>query len=362
MKRNFVILVSTFILFLMVMVGIIFWCDPFLIYHGPSSKMYYVFDNERIQNYGMVKFLEYDSIITGTSLTENFRTTQFDSLFESKSIKTSFSGATFYETAKLIELAYDSDHDLKYVLRTLDINHLMDDKDWIRTDLGNVPKYIFSNNALDQCSYLMNKDIFIDYCIPMIIGIFQEKEAGHTSFDDYASWRGTTSNADELIQKYGSFIAPETFAHLSEDEKIIIKSNINQNIIDLAEEHPDTEFIYYIPPYSIIFWGEKYESGEITKLIEAESIALEMMLKTDNISVYCYTNDVSLTSNLNMYTDNIHYCYKVNDEILDSISAEIDLLTSDNYQQYMNDQYEIYMNYNYNLQESINGDIDNLSK
>ena len=43
------------------------------------------------------KHFDYDAIITGTSMTENFLSSEFDSLFGVNSVKTTFSGASYKE-------------------------------------------------------------------------------------------------------------------------------------------------------------------------------------------------------------------------------------------------------------------------
>ena len=62
-----------------VICSITIYVDPYMHYHKPySDKFYYELDNQRSQNNGITKYFDYDTIITGTSMTENFRTTEAD--------------------------------------------------------------------------------------------------------------------------------------------------------------------------------------------------------------------------------------------------------------------------------------------
>lgn len=47
-------------------------------YHAPLEDFAYLLDrnNERYQNYGILSHFSYDTIITGTSLTENFKSSE----------------------------------------------------------------------------------------------------------------------------------------------------------------------------------------------------------------------------------------------------------------------------------------------
>lgn len=50
------------------------YIDPLFHYHKPLQGYGYPLDNERYQNDGITRNFEYDSITTGTSMVENFKT------------------------------------------------------------------------------------------------------------------------------------------------------------------------------------------------------------------------------------------------------------------------------------------------
>lgn len=56
-------------------------------YHAPLKFLSYPLVNERYQNNGIVRHFDYDSVITGTSMTENFKTSEAQKLFGSDFIK-----------------------------------------------------------------------------------------------------------------------------------------------------------------------------------------------------------------------------------------------------------------------------------
>ena len=47
--------------------------DPFLHYHLPLKGLEYPLLDERYQNDGIARHFSYDAIITGTSMTQNFK-------------------------------------------------------------------------------------------------------------------------------------------------------------------------------------------------------------------------------------------------------------------------------------------------
>ena len=63
--------------FLTVIILLTVIVDPFFHYHKPLASIQYQITNERYQNDGIIKHFDYDAIITGTSMTENFKTSEF---------------------------------------------------------------------------------------------------------------------------------------------------------------------------------------------------------------------------------------------------------------------------------------------
>lgn len=85
-----ILIVIVFILFASVTIYI----DPFFHYHKPLREYHYPINNERYQNDGITRNFEYESIITGTSMTQNFKKSEADKIFGSNFIKVPFSGET----------------------------------------------------------------------------------------------------------------------------------------------------------------------------------------------------------------------------------------------------------------------------
>ena len=93
-KWNIVVIGGTLGLLLM-LVGVTAFIDPFLHYHAPLSFLEYPLKDERYQNNGIAKNYDYDAMITGTSMTQNFKASDFETLWGVKTVKTSYSGATY---------------------------------------------------------------------------------------------------------------------------------------------------------------------------------------------------------------------------------------------------------------------------
>lgn len=323
--------------------------DPYFHYHGPLSGLYYSLDNERSQNDGILKHFDYDALVTGTSMAENFKTSQVDEMFGVNSVKATFAGASYAEINENLETAFEYNQNIKMVIRPLDYNYLMDDANRKRDDLGIYPTYLYDDNPFNDVNYIFNKDILFGICLPMIKNAFAGQAGGITSFDDYANWMDTASfGADTVLSDRTENYQPPTVKEpLLDETREAIRENIEENVIAIAKSHPDTDFYYYITPYSAAWWGRQMENGTLYRWIGAEEYAISLILQCDNIHLYSFNTMTDITCNLDNYSDECHHGDWINSQILEYISQGTGLLTVDNYQYYIAQETELYQSYNY---------------
>ena len=94
--------------------------DPYFHYHAPVEGIAYPLNNQRYQNDGIVRHFSYDALITGTSLTENFKNSELDQLFGVHSVKACYSGGSYGEIFQNLEQAVRSQPELKLVVFGMD--------------------------------------------------------------------------------------------------------------------------------------------------------------------------------------------------------------------------------------------------
>lgn len=339
------------IILLTVLALLVVTLDPFLHYHKPLEMFYYTLDNQRSQNDGVIRRFDYDALITGSSMVENFQTTEVDKLFGVNAIKTPYAGASYKEINDSIELAIEQSPDLKMVIRCLDMSRLFDDKDAMRYEMGEYPTYLYNNNPFDDVEYLLNKDILLSRCMSMIFMWLNGEPGGITSFDDYSNWMEEAAGAfgkESVLGERKEYTKPEIEYHLTQEERNCIEENIRENVLRTAKENPEIEFYYYISPYSIVWWGDIYQEGNLEKQLEAEQLMIELMLECENINIFSFNNFTEMTTNLDNYMDEAHYGEWINSEILGFMKDGVGLLTKDNYLEYIEQERAFYGTFDYN--------------
>ena len=347
-KRWAVALIATVLVILIGLSSVIIAVDPYFHYHAPLSGLYYELNNERSQNDGIIRHFDYDAMIIGTSMAENFKTSEMDELFGTNSIKVPFAGGTYKELNDNIAKAIEYNPNLKMVVRPLDYAYLLDDADRVRNDLGTYPDYLYDNNPFNDVNYIFNKEILFSICFPMLKDAKAGKPAGITTFDDYANWMEDTKfGAKAVLGDRTEYKEPEQVQPFVDEVKEMVKTNIEQNVVELAKANPDVQFYYYLTPYSIAWWGSQMELGTAERFISAEEYAIELMLQCDNIHLFSFNNEYDLTCNLDNYSDECHHGDWINSQILAWLYAGTDQLTPANYKEYIAVERDYYLGYDY---------------
>ncbi len=327
--------------------------DPYFHYHKPNTKRYfYSLYNQRSQNDGISRNFDYEGVITGTSMAENFKTSEAEKIIGGSFIKVPYAGGTYKEMNDNLKVAIAHNPSLKIIIRGLDMEKIIEDKDAMREDLGKYPTYLYNENPLDDVQYLFNRDVVFKTVYGMETANDEEGfTPGITPFDAYSNWMlGYTFgvNSSTLFPD-GIPITDKsvTQEELTEEEKELVLRNARQNITSLAKANPDVTFYYFFTPYSVVWWQSLINEGTFNKQIQAEQIEIEEILKVDNIKLYSFNNMTEITTDLNNYKDSIHYAEWINSLMLRYMIDEKCLLTQQNYEDYLQAEKEFYWNYDY---------------
>jgi len=347
MKNRSLKLFIIFLILIFVLINSIlllnFIVDPYFHYRKPYSDKFNL-QNQRYQNDGILKHFDYDALIIGTSMCENFKVSELDNLFNCNAIKTCFSGAGYKEINENIKVAIENNEDLKTIVRCLDYNQLLLDEDYSR--YNSYPTYLYDDTILNDYKYLLNKDTTSD-SLKFLLKLLTGKKLNN-SFDDYSFWGDTASYGKEsVMEEYTRVDKVDSLGGLTDQEKERIKSSIKNNVLSTINLNINIEYYIFFSPYSILFWDDLNQQGELQKHIEAEKIIIEMLLECSNVKLFSFFDDYSLVTDLNNYKDPGHYSPETNSQILTWMKNGKGLLTKANYENYINNNLNFYLNYNY---------------
>ena len=317
--------------------------DPYFHYHKPFSFLTYRLYEERYTNDGISRHIDFDAMITGTSMAQNFKPSEMDQLFGTQSVKETFSGAGYQELSQNLERALKRNSNLKTVIWTIDYNGLIREKDW--TQYEGYPTYLYDDNPWNDTQYVFNKSVFYHGVLTNIAKTILQQPS--TSMDEYSSWDKPTG-LQYIMQSYDRWEEKAPMrAGLSPEEREMVITNIRENIVELVKQYPDTTFYLFYTPYSICFWDFQNQEGLMMRQFEAEQIATEMLLDCANVKLYNFYDKYDIICNLDNYRDREHYAPEINSAILQWIQAGDGLVTQDNYMSKLTQEKEFYLNYDY---------------
>ena len=319
-RRKFLkILIICTIFVLLFPIILVYTFDPFFHYHKPIRPLKAVLTQAEYQVIGTLKNFEYDSLIAGSSMAENYNNTWFNEKFNCTAIKSVKPGANTSDLIYLINEAYKHKN-IKNIFYTLDIAALTTT---VREHFVNegMPLYLYNNNPFDDVKYLFNKHVIFKEIPYMIANSFLG------DYDEGNSFNWAKYKDFETLHYTPKEIREE------EKEIDIYEENIDYNL-ELIEKtvasHKETNFIFIVPPYSSLWWYEADMSGDVNYNLYALEKSFETLIKYENVEIYYFQDIEEIVSDLSIFMDLVHYHPDVNKKLVEMIGEEEYKITKNN--------------------------------
>lgn len=315
---------SQLVLFLLLLffcgtVALVVFIDPFEIYHRATN---YIPPCENgIQNYanaGVARTWDYDSVVIGSSMTENFVPSQLDALFGGRFVKLSINAGSPYNHRQMMELAFRT-HNIKTVLYCIDADAFTYFYTQPKTEM---PDYLYSESILDDVSYWFNSSVLFRYLPRCLSGWGQtDPNLRDTMYawGDLYPYGMEVALRDAIIDetKFEQQDMPEPFV-MSQQTML----NVENNIVPFIEGNPETEFLFFFPPYSLVNWYRFYRSGSLNYHLSQIEAITARLLSYPNVRIYDFRVRTEWILNLNNYIDDHHYGPWINADMAKDIAED----------------------------------------
>lgn len=316
--------------------GLVIATDPFFQYHKPSKDYLPIINNGSYQNPGLAKIMDYKSIITGSSMTQNFRVSWFDEMFNTQTLKVPYTGAHAKDYKTILDIAFNN-KEIENVFLGLDIFALVQDPNKNREVL---PEYLYDDNLFNDVSYTLNKSVLIDYVLPVL------KREPSRDIDDVYVWNDLYQySKDDVLKVYSRPNKQEMMP--SNSLLKVAQENYKVNIQPLIEDNPNTNFKIFFPPYSILYWDYLMQTGELNAYMTNLNYIIQALLEYDNVSLFYYQDIEEIIMDLNNYKDHTHYREEINYFMCETMSKNQYQLTKDNYKEHLEHLYQLVINFDY---------------
>ena len=159
--------------------------------------------------------------------------------------------------------------------------------------------------------YLLSKDTFFWY-IPDILraareGYQADERTGGYLWGDDVQWSREVA--------LGVYQRPEPRPAVAADALLGPAQENLDHVLARVDAHPQTTFTFYLPPYSILFWDMTIREGELEATLTMHERVLEGLISRPNVRVFYFMDDQALITDLDQYSDHIHYSPDVCQEL-----------------------------------------------
>ena len=118
--------------------------------------------------------------------------------------------------------------------------------------------------------YLFNKDVLFED-IPYLLAM---NFSGYDDGMSYNFWQYKTFSEEEARKHYEQ---SEEIAPMQEPSEW--QARVDENIgllTDMVKKHPETEFYFFLPPYSELWWDSVYRSGQTEEYLYARQAKINV--------------------------------------------------------------------------------------
>ena len=340
--QRFIGFTLTFIvLTLIAIAALVIIIDPFTRYHAPWFGLAPVETDERTSAIGLARNLDYDTVLIGSSMSENFKNTWFeDDVFGDKCVKIALQGAHYGDYRLIIDevLRHKGTKNVVFCLDT-----------YLFTDLPSaypqtIEDYYVSGIGPGDVHYLFNKSVLFDYMPKFIVNNFRSGFSAENAYlwsDDYE------------YSKYAArlaYMSKRLLARNPESEYDLFFETADaftDPFIEQIRSHPEVTFYLYVPPYSILFWDDVVLRGYATATICVQEREFRKLLECDNVRLFYFQDDEEIVTDLSNYRDYSHYKIDVNRYMYEAMHDGTHELNSENYYDILLAMYEYISTYYY---------------
>lgn len=298
--------------------------DPFYHYHKPLPGLKAVLMDKEYQCVGTLRHFNYDTVILGSSVMENTNLATTNALFGGQSIKAIRSFGRVADLAWFASEAFASGNSIRRVIWNIDPGTLSTTAQTSFAETG-CPMYLYDHNPFNDLPYLWNKTVLLQK-IPYEIA--QSFSASHDENNPYswAQWKEFSEETSLANYRRRRDPLPEQSPDAYAAE---LQGNLSL-LCDIIEAHPETEFIFSYPPYSLLYWDSMARDGALTLTLAQAQETARTLLRYDNVRFYCFLDDLEIVTDLEWYLDSLHYAPEINTRMLETMAHGGHALTTDN--------------------------------
>lgn len=325
--KTFILSVISLVLAALIGIGgITIIIDPLFIYHKPLFGLEPVITNERYQNAGIAKKFDFDNVIIGNSMSENFKPSDFKNCFEGTTIKLVASGSHAIDWTYILEILKNRATQPKNIVMNFDAGVLESSPYETKHYM---PTYLYDDNPINDVNYLFNFSILKEHTFKTLRA---NKNKDIPDIDTLFVWDDGITRGKKIV--LSDYDRSEIVSESPDIDAAIglAKENINL-LTPYFDSMPETDFILFFSPFSMVYWDNQIRLNKIEMWEIVCSEIFSILTNYENVHLLFWTDDemLEIITNLDNYKDSTHYVSEISLKIVDRISNLTGKLTPENY-------------------------------
>ncbi|MEP7084377.1 MAG: hypothetical protein ABI854_06530 [Betaproteobacteria bacterium] len=290
--------------------------DPFQQYRKPAwYEPHYYRTLQRHINPGLVKNSAYDTVITGSSMMENYRNVEAGEILHGNVLNVAMGAATAYELRQL----------LKTVLVTGKAKHIIFDVNFnafsgspkAQVVTEPLPLYLYDDMRWNDVHYLLQSQTLVK-SLEIVFGLNRSRYATDADApwywaDEYAFSKDAVLRGLDLSNINRDFRQPQRTL-----EGMLASFEIN--LLPLFRAHPEVRFSLVYPPYSSLVWKDFQQRGQVEVTLAFKRAVFAAVRDLPNVALYDFQARLEWVADLNNYKDIYHFSPRISRQMIEAIA------------------------------------------
>ena len=308
-RKRWCLLTAAMLAFsLAAIIALVVIVDPFEIYH--RALFYnppYASETQMYSGAGVAKSYTYDSIIIGSSMTENCRPSIYDDALGGRFVKLSMNAGQSLDHAKMMEIAFRT-HDVRRVVYGMDFFSF---SLYYTNQKARTPDYLYDDNLLNDVHYWFNQSVLFNRIPKALKHIGTPDE--DKSRDQMYAWDPPSMPGKAALFAQVNLDSPIPVQNDVARSEEFVTLGLEHNLLPFIRAHRDTTFTIFFPPYSLLYWAEQAAAGNLDTCIAQKNLMTNMLLAEPNVELFDFQARFDWITDYLLYYDRIHYISIIND-------------------------------------------------
>ena len=296
------------------------WVDPFQQYRKPASHAPRFYRTlQRHINPGIAKNYDYDTVITGSSMMENYKNSEAGAILGGKVVNIAMGAATAYELRVLLETAIATEK-TRHVIFDLNYNAFAGSP-IAQVVSEPLPLYLYDDRRLNDIRYLLQWRT-----LAKSLAIASGFDDGRYSSDADKPWYW----ADSYAFSKAAVLRGLDLADINRDYRQAprtlggMMASFDANLLPLFRAHPEVRFSLVYPPYSVLVWRDFQQRGQVDVTLAFRRSVFQAVRALPNVSLYDFQTRRDWVTDLDHYKDIYHYSPEISRDMLISLMRGTD--------------------------------------